>query len=218
MLKAVIFDLDGVIIDSEPIHVHLEKEIFLQYHIPVSEGEHYTYVGTSEKDMFTALKKKYQFNYSVDQLVTLKRERYTKYIQTTFSGSAIEGIPELIDDLESNGLALLLASSSPLEHINMVLSKFGLENTFKVKVSSCDVPRSKPAPDAFLEASRKAGFDPGECMVIEDSRNGTKAAKAAGMKCIGYLNPHSIDQDLSAADTVVKSFMELNYQALLDIY
>src|SRR4030095_7622206 len=122
----------------------------------------------------------------------------------------IDGIRELIKNLHEHNFKLVLASSSRMETIDIVLNKFKLSEFFTIKVSGSELAHSKPHPEIFQRAAELIKSEPKTCIVIEDSKNGITAAKAAGMKCIGFLNPSSGDQNLASADMVIRSLKELD--------
>ncbi len=215
MLKAVIFDMDGVIIDSEPTHMKLESETYKELGIEVSREEHHTFVGTTSHYMWEALKNKYKLNQTLKELVEHDRNIYFKYLQSDECEIIlIDGVKELIKDLNANGVKLAIASSSPLNVIESIAKKFQIEEYFEVFVTGDNVKRSKPEPDIFLFASEKLGVSPKKCVVIEDSHNGVLAAKKAGMKCVGINSDPEGSQDISMADIVINSFNEVNYEKL----
>lgn len=212
MIKAVIFDMDGVIIDSEPAHVKFEKEIFKNLGIAVTEEEHMGFVGTTSYYMWETLRVKNELKQSLEELVSNDRVQYLEYLKSDKNEVVlIEGVREFIKELHDNGVKLAIASSSPLDVIKIVVNRYELQEFFDELVTGDYVENSKPSPDVFLYAANKLGVKPEECIVIEDSCNGTKAAKNAGMKCIGYKNLNSGDQDLSCADIIMDSFLKINY-------
>jgi HAD superfamily hydrolase (TIGR01509 family) len=216
MLKAVIFDMDGVIIDSEPAHMKLENEIYKELDIVVTEEEHGTFIGTTSHYMWEYLRNKHNLPQSLEVLVEQDRSRYFKHLTSTgCEVTLIDGVKELIKNLHDNGLKLAIASSSPLKVIEVIAKKFELEEFFQVFVTGDYVKRSKPEPDIFLFAAEKLGVSPSECIVIEDSHNGVLAAKNAGMRCIGINSDASGRQDLSKADEVIDSFAEINLNKLI---
>jgi HAD superfamily hydrolase (TIGR01509 family) len=210
MIQAVIFDLDGVIIDSEPIHFSIEQKMFKDLKIEICEPEHSSYVGMSSENMWDDIIRKYLLPYCTQELVQKKHLLYLQYLSRVGNLQPIDGIETLIKTLNENGCKVLVASSSPAEIINIVLQKFSLENYFTAKISGTELPQSKPHPGIFLKAATIAQTDPANCLVIEDAENGVIAAKAAGMKCIGYLNPNSGLQNLEAADLIISSFRQLS--------
>lgn len=217
MLKAVIFDMDGVIIDSEPFHLIICREIFKNLSIPFCEEEYNSYIGVSNTSMWTTLKDKYGLKETVDELSMFQTNAGMKYIKEN-EIEPIPGILDLLDELGGSGIKIALASSSSMEGIKMVLEKFKITQYFQAVVSGEDLERGKPAPDIFLKAAGMLQVEPEYCTVIEDSHNGVTAAKAAGMKCVGYQNPSSGDQDLRAADLILNSLKGLNQNMIKELY
>ena len=210
MIQTVIFDMDGVIIDSEPVYFKIDKEMFEELNIAVSFEEHCTYVGTSSQNMWDAIIKKHGIPGDPGELMRKEYNLYMDYLVNANDLQPIDGVMELINGLHENNFKLILASSSRMEIIDIILKKFKLSDLFIAKVSGSELAHSKPHPEIFLRSAQLAGSEPKECIVIEDSKNGVAAAKAAGMKCIGFLNPSSGHQNLKDADRVIQSFKELN--------
>lgn len=202
--------MDGVIIDSEPVYFKIDKQMFEELNIAVSFEEHCTYVGTSSQNMWDAIIKKHGIPDDPGELMRKEYNLYMDYLVNANDLQPIDGVIELINGLHENNLKLILASSSRMEIIDIILKKFKLSDLFIAKVSGSELAHSKPHPEIFLRSAQLAASEPKECIVIEDSKNGVAAAKAAGMKCIGFLNPSSGDQNLREADMVIKSFRELN--------
>jgi beta-phosphoglucomutase family hydrolase len=218
MFKSVIFDMDGVITDSEPIHFEVEKKLFKDLGLAISDEEHRSFVGTVSREMWSHIKDKYKLNQSVEELVEIERTSYMDYLLSQEKERPIPGVADLIEELYRNNVKLVVASSASVKNIEIVLKMFDLERFFETKVSGDEVKNGKPAPDIFLYAAKIIGTQPEECIIIEDSENGVEAAKSAGMKCIGFENPNSGKQDLSSADMVINSFSDINYQKLQQIY
>ncbi|AFK85726.1 MULTISPECIES: HAD family hydrolase [Thermoanaerobacterium] len=218
MFEAVILDMDGVLIDSEPLHIQLEEEIFKEIGADISLEEHISFVGTTSHYMWEYVKNKCNVSFTVEELVEMDRKRYFDYI-SKHDGAVkpIEGVDELVKELYSREVRLAVASSSPIDVIELVVKKLHLNDYFCELVSGDFVKRSKPYPDIFLYAAEKLGVSPERCLVVEDSNKGVLAAKSAGMKVIGFINPNSGDQDISMADMVIRSFSELNYEKLQNI-
>ncbi|MGE5613234.1 MAG: HAD family hydrolase [Bacillota bacterium] len=209
MIKAVIFDMDGVIVDSERLHFEADKLALEGYGVEIADDTLKSYAGVKDVTMWKELKEIYNLDYSVDELT----ERQIQYKLKVFGEKdlkPIDGIPELIGLLKEKAFKIGLASSSRIELIRLVLDKLGIAGFFDVIVSGEDVANSKPAPDIFLRASELLGVAPGDCLVIEDTGHGVKAAKSAGMKCIGYINANSGKQDLSMADLTVSSIRDVD--------
>ena len=211
MVKAIIFDMDGVIIDSEPIHFESDKMTMNDYEIEIADNELNDYVGVSNPVMWTELRDKYKLSGSVEELLE-KQLNYKKQLFGNRKLEPIVGIKELLDELKSNEVKIGLASSSSRVFIEMILNNLKITKFFDVIISGEEVLKSKPAPDIFLKAAEMLDLEPSNCIVIEDSEHGVKAAKLANMKCIGFKNPNSGKQDLSLADMVVCSIKEIDYR------
>jgi HAD superfamily hydrolase (TIGR01509 family) len=214
MIRTVIFDMDGVIIDSEPIHFKMENEMFQELKIAIPYEEHCSFVGTSSKNMWQIIAEKYGLNTDPKELVKKQHALYMAYLVNAKDLRPIPGVKELIEDLYRNSFGLVLASSSYMEVIEVVLSRLNLSNYFMTKISGTELANSKPHPEIFIQSAKLANSQPRECIVIEDSQNGITSARAAGMKCIGFTNPNSGAQDLSRADLIIHSFDELNAETI----
>lgn len=212
--ETVIFDMDGVIIDSEPVHMNIEQQLYSELGLDISEEEHQAFVGTSTLEMWTALVDKYSLNVSARKISEEKHKRYLHWLESADTLPIIDGVRRLINRLSQFGITLCLASSSTGQEIDCVLTKLQLDSFFSFRVSGADLPRSKPDPMIFLKAAVQAQAPPVRCCVIEDSRNGVAAAKAAGMFCIGYQNTGSGNQDLSKADVVIDDFNSLDIESV----
>lgn len=216
MKYGVIFDMDGVIIDSEPIHIACEKEMFKRFGLAVSDEEHHTFVGTSDETLWSYMDRQYGLPVNIAEAIQLTQLLYMEYLEKS-PIVPIPHIPEFVAELSENNFLLALASSSPHDQINLILEIFGIRQYFHATVSGEDVEAGKPDPAIFLEASRLVGVDPQNCLVIEDSYNGVTAAKRAGMKCIGFYNPNSGNHDLTIADQVVHSLKEISAETIIDL-
>jgi HAD superfamily hydrolase (TIGR01509 family) len=214
MLKAVIFDMDGVIVDSEPIYHEVEMQLFHELGMDVSDELRYSYVGTKIDDMWSELKKKYLLKQTVEDLIKLEAERYRKYIASPDILKPIPGVIELLKELFGRNISIALASSSFLKDIETILGLLDIREYFSVVVGGDEVKRGKPYPDIFECAVKKLDVSPAGCIVIEDSSHGINAAKAAGIKCIGYKNKSSGNQDLSSADLIIESIEDIDYETL----
>jgi HAD superfamily hydrolase (TIGR01509 family) len=216
MKWAVIFDMDGVIIDSEPFHWEVNKRIFNELGVTVSEAEYQQYIGTSNTDMWTSIKHRHCLAQTVTQLVAMQVDGNIQHMKTE-PLPEIQGVVELIRMLHSNGVPLALASSSPHRIIEMVLSAFDIRGYFDAVVSGEDFKQGKPAPDIFLKASELLGVSPQSCVVIEDSTNGVLASEKAGMHSVGFINKNSGMQNLDKADFTINCFSGLSIQKLHEL-
>lgn len=218
MRRCVIFDMDGVIIDSEPLHHKCEREMFSMFGIEVSNDEHSTFMGTTDESMWTKVNEQHGLPMNVADAMQMKKKLYLTQLKNEPNLRPIQYIPELITELSKNGFLLALASSSPIEQIEYILKEFEIEPYFQSIVSGEDVERGKPSPDIFLEVAQQLGISPEQCMVIEDSKNGVRAAKDAGMMCVGFKNPNSGNQNLSQADMLIDSIGELTPQIINSLF
>ncbi len=207
--KCIIFDMDGVLIDSEPLHFEFEREVFQSLGIVVSPEVHETFVGTNSRTMWTIIKKTFKLTQTVSDLIDSERKGFLKFLKSRQSIHSIHGVSDFLEKLRYSGFRLVIASSSPQEQIGFILDSCKINEYFPVRISGDDVNNGKPDPEIFLKAAELTGVKPENCLVIEDSKNGVNAAVQAGMKCIGYKNPGSGNQDLTAADLIIDSFDRL---------
>jgi len=216
MLKAVIFDMDGVLINSEPLHFSVDKKVLGRFGIDVDDNFLSRYAGVANPEMYADIKKKMGLSQSIDELLEFRLKLSLEALDES-EMDAISGVRELLQDLASHNVSIAIASSSPMEFIEAVIRKLRLEQYFRIIVSGEELERSKPAPDIFIRAASLLGVELNECVVIEDSAAGVEAAFAAGIKCVGFLNPGSGNQDLSKADAVVDDMSKINYSFICNI-
>ena len=212
MLKAVLFDMDGVIVDTEPLHCKAYFKMFAAVGITVSDTLYESFTGQSTIGICRQLCKLFNLKEAPETLVQLKRDFFKDLFFNDDSLGLIDGVLELIKEYHKNGLTLVLASSASMVTINNVFEKFDLNKYFIAKLSGADLKASKPHPEIFLKAAIASGFAKEECMVIEDSTNGIAAANAAGIFCVGFKSPHSKNQVYDHADMVISSFKEIGYE------
>ncbi len=216
-MKAVIFDMDGVIIDSESIHADMKIRTLNHFGIPCNMEDCVAYVGRSAKAFFTDFAQNAQTPVSIQEMVDYKHQIYLEYIQDSNAIYPIDGVVDLIHALHTHNIPVALASSADRKIINAVLQKFGLHDAFKYILSGAELPASKPNPAIYLLTAEKLGVAPESCVVIEDATAGIAAAKDAGAYCIAYDNPNSGPQNLSRADKVVESIADISINDILAI-
>jgi HAD superfamily hydrolase (TIGR01509 family) len=215
MSSLVIFDMDGVLIDSEPVHLQIDRELMSMFGITISESELCGYVGMSPRGMWTAVKARHGLEEDLESL--LEVEASTKVREFgRLPLQPMPGVENLIQCLVDERHSLAIASSSSKRLIETITSKLNLNGYFPHRISAEDVENGKPHPDIFLRAAKLGEKKPAECVVIEDSCNGLRAASAADMASIGFANVNSGDQDLSAAHLVVDDFGDANIQRILN--
>jgi HAD superfamily hydrolase (TIGR01509 family) len=213
MITTIIFDMDGVIIDSEPIHQKLEFEMFNDLGLHISDEEHKDYVGTSSVDMWTLISQRHTLKKTPQELLIYGREKYWGALDER-RVPLVQGAASLIAKLYQNNYIIQVASSATRPTVDRVLAHFSLGPFFICRIGGNEVSFSKPDPEIFLKAASQSSSQPQHCLVIEDSANGVKAAKAAGMYCIGYANPGTGKQDLSQADLVVTSLGDIDLETI----
>lgn len=209
MINTVIFDMDGVIVDTEPVHRYAYFKHFDELNVLVTDEMFATYTGNSTRNVFQKLKETFQINHEVEDLIQRKRAIFNDAFDTKEDLFLIDGVENLIKNLHRNGFEIIVASSASKVTIDRVFKRFDLHQYFSHIVSGEDFPKSKPHPAIFEHAARLSKFPKNECIVIEDSWNGVEAAVDAGIFCVGYNSEHSKMQDISKANIVVNHFDEL---------
>lgn len=217
MIKTVIFDMDGVLVNSEPLHHEVSLVQFKNLNIEVSDDVFATFTGNSNKMIYQKLKDKFQLQQEIEELVLDKNNLFIEAFDKKEDLHLMPGVKDLIIDLHKNGIQLIVASSSEMAIINKVFKRFDLDQYFTHKVSGEDFPESKPNPAIFLKAASYSKAPIEECLIIEDSTNGIKAAKAAGIYCIAYKSEGVDSQDQSLADVIVYDYKDLDFERIKNI-
>ncbi len=223
MLRAIIFDFDGVIVDNEPVHFTMFQTILGEIGVPLTEKEYYAdYVGYDDKGCFAAVLAAHGRptpKATVDDLVARKARVYFEHIRQHLV--IFPGVRELVRDAATR-YRLAIASGALRHEIEFILEQAGIRKEFEHITSSENVTHGKPDPEGFLHAltslNRRStaghtGLTADDCLVIEDSIPGIRAAHAAGMKALAVANTHTI-QDLHEAEAVTRSLEEINLSEL----
>lgn len=216
--EAVIFDMDGVLIDSEPIHYEIENKLFDQLGITVPDDVHGTYLGTSADLMYADLKSRYALPGSVKELMEFGKAFTCDYFKQLPELNLNDGVLSLLKEIKWAGLKLAVATSSSPELARILLNRCEIASYFEAIVTTSEAGKSKPAPDVYLLAARKIGIAPFNCLVFEDSPNGLLAAKSAGMYCIAIQTDSVNIKELSMADFLIPTFKGLTFRRLFEIY
>ena len=216
MLKAVIFDFDGVITDSEVLHLRAFNRILGRFNVEISTRDYYQkYLGLSDKDCFRTLIKNRVLRSSESQipkLIEQKNHIFEELART--EGRTIEGVNGFLRMLQQNKVPMAICSGALMSEIMLLLEEAELEHFFSTIVSAEQVKKGKPDPEGFiltLQKLNKGNQNPiaaNQCIVIEDSHWGLDAAKAAGMHCIAVTNTYEAEQ-LSLAEKIVRRLDEL---------
>ncbi|MFF0113426.1 HAD family hydrolase [Streptomyces prasinus] len=180
---AVVFDLDGTLVDSEPNYYEAGRLTLAEHGVPdFSWAEHERYVGISTRETITDWRERYGLRASVEELLEVKNGHYLRLARA--STRVYPEMRRFVELLAAEGVPMAVASGSSPEAIGAILAGTRLDAHLRTVVSAEEVPRGKPAPDVFLEAARRLGADPADCVVVEDAVPGVAAAHAAGMRCV----------------------------------
>jgi HAD superfamily hydrolase (TIGR01509 family) len=210
--KAVIFDMDGVLTDSEPLINAAAVAMFKELGLVVRPEDFFPFIGTGENSYIGGVAEKHGFPLDIPAAKKRTYEIYLEMVPTRLR--AFPGAVELARKLKARGVRIAVASSADLIKIEANLNKIGLPPTeWDAIVCAEHVTHKKPAPDIFLAAARKLGLAPAECVVIEDAINGIQAAKAAGMRCVAVASSFPADQ-LHEADLVRETIAEVRLSDL----
>jgi HAD superfamily hydrolase (TIGR01509 family) len=209
--KAIIFDLDGVIVDSEPRHEQAFLDVFRELGYADRHGVHFPdYYGRSDLTLWVDFIAKHQPPQPIEELAARKQDRFLELIRA--EQPLFDGLPELVEKLAAH-YPMAVASGSQHPVIDAVLAMRQLRRFFAAVVSATDVKRGKPAPDIFLRAAELLGVAPVDCCVVEDSTAGVEAALAAGMIVIAITNTYPAEA-LSRATRVVRTYAEMERELL----
>ena len=209
-MQAVIFDMDGVILESEPLHDSASCDVFEGHGFGNAEEIESLlndFRGSTDSAFWSCIKEKFSIEESLETLMGWKEERFLDIIKES-DIQLMDGLPSVLALLHDR-YPLALASSSSSSAIDAIVDGLDVRTYFTAIVSGDDIEHSKPAPDIFLLAAEKLGVDPHECIVIEDSQNGVRAGNAAGMHTIGYYGSPSNRQDLSEAAVTIHHYDEI---------
>lgn len=216
MIKAAIFDMDGVIVDSEPIHSQSLEILIKKYgKKPIYNSNGLIHkVGVSSDEEYIKLLDRYGLAEEADIFRKKRRRIYIKLLKRPLT--SMKGFIPLINSLKKEGIKIGLASNRYQPHIKLILENIGILELFDVIVGRDKDFKPKPAPDIYLKTAKKLKVDPKFCVAFEDSESGIISAKSAGMTAIAVPNKYTSDQDFSRADLIVKSLIEIKWNIILN--
>ncbi|MDR2832286.1 MAG: HAD-IA family hydrolase [Streptococcaceae bacterium] len=213
MLEAIIWDMDGVIVDSEYTFLESKTEILHEAGFMKDISYQYQFMGTTNDFMWQTMKDELGLPKEVDFYINeMKRKREEMIARDGVRG--IKGAADFIKELKKSGVKMAIASSSPKIEIERAVKELGIAHAFEALVSGEEVENSKPAPDVYLEAAKQLGVNPKNSLVFEDTKNGSIAANRAGMFVVGFENPDYPAQDLTAANYIVTNYDGINFEGL----
>jgi HAD superfamily hydrolase (TIGR01509 family) len=204
---AIIFDMDGVLIDSEPIGYEAMRLVMDRYGAPYDLVQNDEFVGRTSTESFRILRARHGMAPEAEELARQFQAAKIRIVRER--GRPMPGVPDVLVRARAAGYRLALASSAETPVIDATVEALGLSALFELRVSGWEVGRGKPAPDVFLETARRLALPPAACLVIEDSRNGLLAAKAAGMRCVAVPCEATLAHDFTEADHRVAGLPEL---------
>lgn len=208
MIKAVIFDLDGLMVDSEPVHFKAYEKALSELGKKLPEHDYAEYyVGISDHDAAQDMVKRYNLPISADELLVRKAQVFAQLLP----GNVVpqKGLFDLLHDLRAHGYKTAVASGAMLPDIKQIIASLNLQDSFDALCSADSVQHGKPAPDLFLLAARTLDVPPQNCLVLEDAPAGVQAAKSAGMKCYAIPSRETKGRNFAGATKVLASLSEV---------
>ena len=196
--KGIIFDMDGVLLDSEPLITRAAIQMFAELGLKVQPDDFHPFTGTGEDRFLGGVAEKYNFPFDAEANKSRTYDIYLEIIKGKLN--PLNGVREFIAKCRAAGKKLAVASSADMRKVTGNLAEIKIPaDTFDAVISGNDVVHKKPAPDIFLLAAKRIGLAPKDCLVVEDAPSGIAAAKAAGCKCLGIMSSFTQDR-LSGAD------------------
>jgi beta-phosphoglucomutase len=215
MIKAIIYDVDGTMVNSEPLHVETWDKALQQFNHHLSDLSptlQTTMAGKKPTAIAKEMVEELHLDIDPDLLVKKKIAIFMHLIKTELQG--MPGIVNSVKRLKEKGYKLGIGTSFNKKYVGFVLDRLNLNNYFDAIITGDEITNSKPHPDTFLKVANKLNINPAECLVVEDATSGVQSAKAAGCYCIAITNPSAVPQDTSLADKIITSHDEINDELL----
>ena len=215
-IKAVLFDMDGVVVDSEPYHIQAMREVLLEeMELDIPSEEIGGFCGLNYEEKIEIIFKKRNLNADIDSLRKKTNERYIQLIKDRIYPK--DGLIDLLERLLSENIKISLVTASNRKQTEIIVNRTGTSKYWAFIITGDDVIKRKPDSECYIKAKNKLGLEPKECVVIEDSIPGIEAAKGAGMFCIAIPNDYVKGQDFSKADIIVNSLKEINLDMISNL-
>lgn len=213
MIDTVIFDMDGVIIDSEPLWEKAEIQLIQKHGKTYTNSYRKKIIGLNQKDSVNLLINTFDLNASVKEIVEQRKNILIEIYNNELK--VFPGIINLLEEVRAKGYKTGLATGSPESVINFVVEKFGLQDFFSVIVSGDSATEGKPSPEIYLTTAEKLGSTPENCIAIEDSVNGVLSVKNAGMYCVAVPHPELDIQLYRTADFIYENISRINIDRIV---
>jgi len=214
-LAAVLWDLDGVIADTGTYHCRAWQDVFQRRGVNFTEEDFKRYFGQRND---TIIRSTLGRNVSPEEFDTIAAEKEENYRRRVAGNiKPLPGAAELIRALREHGVKMAIASSAPMENIQLIIRGLGIDDCFQAIVWGREVAEGKPSPEVFMLAATKLGVEPRDCVVIEDAVAGVAAAKRAAMKCLAVTNSHSRNS-LQEADLIVDTLEAISVRHLAGLF
>jgi len=213
MIKGIIYDMDDLMVDSDPLHSLAWNETLNKYGYnfsDISEDVRSSFIGRKAVDFSKAMVEYFKMDLDYKSFYQEKYRTFLKLVK-----ERLEPMPGLIKSLtlfKKNNYKIALATSGSKEYVDIVMERFQIRSYFDDIISGDDVKIGKPNPESYLLSSKKLGLKPSECLVLEDATKGIESAKGAGCKCIAIRNPHTPPQDYSKADMILDSLNDITIE------
>ncbi|MDP3998890.1 MAG: HAD family phosphatase [bacterium] len=217
MIKAVIFDMDGLLIDTEPIWTLVDQRFLARYGKDYRPIDKSRFMGSGVREFIKFIKKKFAIDENEEKLLSERMEIFQSLVNEDLK--LMSGAENLLQELSKNGYLVAMATGNTRQMMDLMTENLKIRKYFNVTVSSDEVPHGKPAPDIFLEAARRFDISPKECLVLEDAINGVVAAKAAGMRAIAVCDQrYNKPESFTEADMVVGSLKEITSELIRQLF